>query len=59
MKQSVLLSGLLNAINSVTTYKGRVFVMTINHLKKLDEALICFGRIDMQIEFMLVIHNQI
>ncbi|XTI87288.1 P-loop containing nucleoside triphosphate hydrolase protein [Cenococcum geophilum] len=40
IKSGVSLSSLLNTINSITTYKGRVFIITTNYLKKLDEALI-------------------
>ncbi|MBW0524540.1 hypothetical protein O181_064255 [Austropuccinia psidii MF-1] len=48
MKVSVTFSGLLNAIDGVTsTTSQRLIFMTTNHLKKLDPALIRPGRVDM------------
>lgn len=47
------LAGLLNAIDGgmVDTH-GQIMIMTTNHLKKLDPALIRPGRIDNKFEFM-------
>jgi len=40
-------SGLLNAIDGVTSTEGRVVFMTTNYLDRLDHALIRPGRVDM------------
>ncbi|EGO54568.1 hypothetical protein NEUTE1DRAFT_124799 [Neurospora tetrasperma FGSC 2508] len=45
------LSGLLNILDGVASQEGRVLIMTTNHLKKLDKALIRPGRVDMIVEF--------
>ena len=45
------LSGLLNILDGVASQEGRVLIMTTNHLKKLDSALIRPGRVDMTVEF--------
>ncbi|MCJ1284137.1 hypothetical protein MMC26_003468 [Xylographa opegraphella] len=50
-KNSITLSGLLNAIDGATSQEGRVLIMTSNDPEALDEALIRPGRIDMQIFF--------
>lgn len=42
----VTFSGLLNAINGVTSKHGRILVVTTNHVDQLDPALIREGRID-------------
>lgn len=39
-------SGLLNAIDGVTSSEGRVIFMTTNYLERLDPALIRPGRVD-------------
>ncbi|KAI8461154.1 mitochondrial chaperone BCS1, partial [Phakopsora pachyrhizi] len=50
MKVSVTFSGLLNAIDGVTsTTAQRLIFMTTNHVSKLDPALIRPGRIDLSI----------
>ncbi|PWW76775.1 hypothetical protein C7212DRAFT_363739 [Tuber magnatum] len=49
----VTLSGLLNVIDGVASPEGRVLILTSNHPKKLDAALIRPGRVDMKIEFKL------
>ena len=48
------LSGLLNALDGIVDSPERVVVMTTNHPKKLDEALIRPGRIDkcINLDFM-------
>ncbi|CAL3964953.1 unnamed protein product [Diplocarpon coronariae] len=40
------LSGLLNVLDGVTSQEGRIVLMTTNHVKKLDKALVRPGRID-------------
>ncbi|KAK7432253.1 hypothetical protein QQZ08_001198 [Neonectria magnoliae] len=55
--KSVTLSGLLNAFDGVASQEGRLLIMTTNHIKKLDEALIRPGRIDREVEFQLVNRN--
>lgn len=50
MKINVTFSGLLNAIDGVTsTTSQRLIFMTTNHLEKLDRALIRPGRIDLSL----------
>ena len=39
-KGGVTFSGLLNAIDGVASQEGRIFIMTTNHIEKLDPALI-------------------
>lgn len=45
------LSFLLNLLDGVIETKGRIIVMTTNHVDKLDPALIRPGRIDIKVEF--------
>ncbi|KAI0011507.1 BCS1 N terminal-domain-containing protein [Xylariaceae sp. FL0662B] len=47
------LSALLNILDGVAAQEGRVLIMTTNHLKNLDKALIRPGRADMIVEFGL------
>lgn len=50
MKVNVTFSGLLNAIDGVTsTTSQRLIFMTTNHVQKLDPALIRPGRIDLSV----------
>jgi len=42
-------SGLLNALDGVSTKEGAVIFLTTNHLEKLDPALTRRGRVDMEI----------
>lgn len=49
--EGISLSGLLNAIDGVTSGEGVILIMTTNHLDKLDDALIRAGRVDLRIEF--------
>merc|ERR1719447_1021839 len=44
------LSDLLEAFDGVLEMKGRMMVMTTNHLDKLDPALIRPGRVDLSLE---------
>ncbi|KAF2401783.1 hypothetical protein EJ06DRAFT_528941 [Trichodelitschia bisporula] len=52
-QQRITLSGLLNAIDGVSSSEGRILVMTTNHPEALDPALIRPGRIDMHVAFAL------
>ena len=40
-------SGLLNAIDGVTSTEGRIVFMTTNYVDRLDPALIRPGRVDL------------
>ncbi|OJD16109.1 hypothetical protein AJ78_03689 [Emergomyces pasteurianus Ep9510] len=55
----VSLSGLLNAIDGVSSSDGRILVMTTNCRDQLDAALIRPGRVDMEVEFTLASKQQI
>jgi chaperone BCS1 len=46
----VTFSGLLNALDGVSSRDGRVLFMTTNHPERLDPALIRPGRVDRKIE---------
>ncbi|EPS36571.1 hypothetical protein H072_9866 [Dactylellina haptotyla CBS 200.50] len=48
---SVSLSGLLNAIDGISSHEGRILIMTTNYRELLDKALIRPGRVDMEIKF--------
>ena len=50
-RSTVTLSGLLNAIDGVTSQEGRILLMTTNDPEALDDAMIRPGRIDMQVFF--------
>ncbi|KAJ6125991.1 hypothetical protein N7471_010484 [Penicillium samsonianum] len=52
-KNGVTLSGLLNVLDGVAAQEARVVIMTTNHIKKLDPALIRPGRVDKKVEFQL------
>lgn len=49
-KNSLSLSGILNALDGIIEMNGSVIIMTTNHVEKLDPALIRHGRVSMQIE---------
>ncbi|KAJ5305541.1 DNA-binding protein creA [Penicillium atrosanguineum] len=50
---AISLSGLLNAIDGVSSHEGRILIMTTNVLQRLDRALIRPGRVDIHIRFEL------
>ena len=50
---SISLSGLLNAIDGVSSNEGRILIMTTNNPNALDKALIRPGRVDMHVAFEL------
>jgi chaperone BCS1 len=49
----ISLSGLLNAIDGVSSSEGRILVMTTNKPKDLDQALVRPGRVDLHVHFSL------
>lgn len=51
VEHPVTLSGLLNALDSVTAREDCVIVMTTNHVEKLDPALVRPGRVDLPVSF--------
>lgn len=50
---SVSLSGVLNAIDGVSSHEGRILIMTTNAPQQLDRALVRPGRVDVHIRFEL------
>jgi mitochondrial chaperone BCS1 len=52
-KAGISLSGLLNAIDGVSSSEGRILIMTTNNPQDLDAALIRPGRVDQHVEFKL------
>ncbi|KAL6048177.1 Mitochondrial chaperone BCS1 [Balamuthia mandrillaris] len=44
-------SGLLNALDGVSNIDGQLFILTTNHLERLDPALVRCGRVDVKIPF--------
>jgi chaperone BCS1 len=46
----VTLSGLLNALDGVSSREGRVMFLTTNHPERLDPALVRPGRVDRKVE---------
>lgn len=57
--KKVSLSGLLNVLDGVAAAKNCIFIMTTNHIEKLDSALIRPGRIDKKFEFPQATHKEI
>ena len=49
----ISLSGLLNAIDGISSHEGRILIMTTNAPQSLDRALIRPGRVDLHIQFDL------
>lgn len=50
---TISLSGLLNAIDGISSHEGRILIMTTNAPQQLDRALIRPGRVDLHIRFEL------
>jgi chaperone BCS1 len=50
VSSGVTLSGLLNALDGVSSRDGRVLFLTTNHPERLDPALLRPGRVDRKIE---------
>ena len=57
-KNGVSFSGLLNAIDGVASQEGRIFIMTTNHIEKLDDALKRPGRCDVTEKLDLASRSQ-
>jgi chaperone BCS1 len=57
-KSCLTFSGLLNALDGIGNPQGQIFVLTTNFRESLDEALIRNGRVDIQIRFNHVEHEQ-
>ncbi|ODO10789.1 hypothetical protein I350_01387 [Cryptococcus amylolentus CBS 6273] len=55
---TVTMSGLLNALDGVSSQEGCVVIATTNHLERLDSALIREGRFDDHIHFTFAIPRQ-
>jgi ATP-dependent 26S proteasome regulatory subunit len=51
--QDISLSDLLNVVNEIAFAESVVLIMSTNHSKKLDDALIRDDRVDLKIEFTL------
>lgn len=45
------MSYLLNILDGIQENKGRIIIMTTNHIEKIDKAIIRPGRIDINLEF--------
>ncbi len=54
----VTLSGLLNALDGVSSRDGRILFMTTNHPERLDPALLRPGRVDRKIELGFATFDQ-
>ncbi|WWC89949.1 uncharacterized protein L201_004878 [Kwoniella dendrophila CBS 6074] len=55
---TVTMSGLLNAIDGVSSQEGCILVATTNHSERLDPALSRAGRFDIEIEFTFATPSQ-
>nr|CAH8826484.1 unnamed protein product [Trichobilharzia regenti] len=56
---TLTLSGLLNALDGVTSTDGRIIFMTTNYIEKLDPALIRPGRVDMRVRVDMCDRSQL
>ncbi|CAH8441302.1 unnamed protein product [Heterobilharzia americana] len=56
---TLTLSGLLNALDGVTSTDGRIIFMTTNYIDRLDPALIRPGRVDMRVRFDVCDRSQL
>jgi mitochondrial chaperone BCS1 len=54
----VTLSGLLNALDGVSSREGRILFLTTNHPERLDAALVRPGRVDKKIELANATRSQ-
>lgn len=57
--QGITLSGLLNCMDGLTAPDGAIIVMTTNHPKMLDDALLRPGRVDFRVNFGPATREQI
>ncbi|WRT67227.1 uncharacterized protein IL334_004193 [Kwoniella shivajii] len=55
---TVTMSGLLNAIDGVSSQEGCILIATTNHPNRLDPALSRAGRFDIRLEFTWAIPSQ-
>lgn len=44
------LSDILNSLDGIISYHGRILIMTTNHIEKIDQAILRPGRVDLKIE---------
>lgn len=58
-KQGVTMSGLLNALDGLTTPHGVIIIMTTNHIDVLDDAIKRPGRVDLLEEVSAVDSEQL
>jgi len=58
-EKSLTLSGLLNTLDGIFSYEGRILIMTTNHPEVLIESLIRPGRIDRKFKFTECDHDMI
>jgi len=58
-EKSLTLSGLLNTLDGIFCYEGRILIMTTNHPEVLIESLIRPGRIDRKFKFTECDHDMI
>ena len=56
---AVSLSGLLNAIDGVSSHEGRILIMTTNSPDSLDKALVRPGRVDLHAAFELPARTEV
>jgi hypothetical protein len=54
----VTLSGLLNALDGVSSRESRVLFLTTNHIERLDPALVRPGRVDRKVELAAATRDQ-
>ncbi|KAK5191673.1 hypothetical protein LTR99_008600 [Exophiala xenobiotica] len=58
-RSQVTLSGLLNAIDGVSSPEGHILILSTNYPDNLDDALIRPGRVDIHVEFEYATKEQI
>ena len=52
-------NSLLNGLDGIANRDGQIFVLTTNHIERLDKALIRPGRVDLRVEFSNVKAEQV
>lgn len=55
----ITFSGILNALDGVASQRGRLVVMTTNHITRLDPAIVRPGRVDKSVKFGLASRRQL
>ena len=58
-RNMVTFSGILNALDGITTSENQIVIMTTNHIENLDPALIRPGRVDHIMRFDYAVKEQI